>query len=665
MADVGKKLDELCVNSIRMLAVDAVEKAKSGHPGLPLGAAPMAYVLWTRIMRHNPRNPSWPNRDRFVLSAGHGSALLYAMLHLTGYDVPLEEVQNFRQYGSITPGHPEYGLTPGVEATTGPLGQGFSMAVGMAMAERFMAARYNRDGCCPVDHRTYVIASDGDLMEGVASEAASFAGHQKLGKLICLYDDNHISIEGNTDLAFTEERCGRFSSYGWHVETVDDGNDLDAIKEAVRAAEAVDDKPSLIAVRTHIGFGSPKQDDASSHGEPLGANAMQATREFFGWQRAPFDIPMEARESLGTCVQRGEVFEAEWQETMRRYEREHAERAREFVLEIAGELPTGWDTHLPGFDAHASVATRAASGKAMNAIAQALPNFIGGSADLGPSNKTLLQGEASASFESPAGRNIHFGVREHAMGAIVNGMALHGGVVPYGSTFLIFSDYMRPSIRLAALMNVHSLFVFTHDSVGLGEDGPTHQPIEQLASLRLIPNLTVIRPGDANETAEAWRVAMESKGPVVLALTRQGLPVFDRTEFAPASGLRQGAYVIADAKEAPALIIIATGSELQLAIAAKQVLELKGIATRVVSMPSWELFEQQDEAYRDSVLPPDVKARISIEAGATFGWERWVGDHGRPIGIDRFGASAPGSVVFQKLGINVDAVVQTALDMIS
>lgn len=664
MAENGKKIDELCVNTIRMLAVDAVERAKSGHPGMPLGAAPMAYILWTRIMRHNPRNPQWPNRDRFVLSAGHGSALLYSLLHLTGYALPIEEVKNFRQYESLTPGHPEYGLTPGVEATTGPLGQGLSMAVGMAMAERFMAARYNRDGLSPVEHFTYVIASDGDLMEGVASEAASLAGHQKLGKLICLYDDNQISIEGSTDLAFTEERCERFAAYGWHVQKLEDGNDLDAIEQAVHAAKKAQDKPSLIAVKTHIGFGSPKQDLASSHGEPLGEKAMQATREFFGWQHAPFDVPAEAREHLGACVQRGEIFEAEWQEVMGRYEREHAELARRLTLEIAGELPTGWDEALPQFEAGASVATRAASGKAMQAIAQALPNFLGGSADLGPSNKTFLEGEASASCTHPDGRNIHFGVREHAMGAAVNGMALHGGVLPYGSTFLIFSDYMRPSIRLAALMNVHSLFVFTHDSVGVGEDGPTHQPIEQIASLRAIPNLTVLRPGDANETVEAWRVAVESKGPVLMALTRQNLPVLDRTTYAPAAGLRRGAYVIADAESTPSLILIATGSELHLAVAAKEVLELKGIPTRVVSMPSWELFEQQDETYRASVLPPDVTARISIEAGATFGWERWVGEHGRTIGIDRFGTSAPGSVVFEKMGINVDAVVQTALGMV-
>lgn len=664
MTRVDKKLDELCVNAIRMLAVDAVEKAKSGHPGMPLGAAPMAYVLWSRFLKHNPKNPKWPDRDRFILSAGHGCALLYSLLHLTGYGVTLADMKSFRQFGSITPGHPEYRVTPSVEATTGPLGQGFSMGVGMALAERFMAARYNKPDNKIIDHYTYAIVSDGDLMEGVASEAASFAGNQRLGKLIYLYDDNHISIEGGTEIAFTEDRCARFEAYGWHVQSVADGNDLDTIDAAIRVARDERKRPSLIAVRTHIGFGSPKHDSASAHGEPLGREAMKATREFFGWDNEPFHIPDEAREHLLSSVEKGKAHEAEWQKLFNSYEISYPDEAHRLIAEIKGELPTGWDIELPEFEPGKDIATRSASGKIINSIARSLPNLIGGSADLAPSTKTELEGAGSASNENPIGRNIHFGVREHAMGAAVNGMALHGGAIPYGSTFLTFSDYMRPAIRLAALMDIHSIFVFTHDSVGLGEDGPTHQPIEQLAALRAIPNLTVIRPADANETAEAWRYAIEARGPIALALSRQNLPVIDRKRYAPAAGLKMGAYTVSDSKDAPALIIIATGSELHLALAAKEVLGVEGVGVRVVSMPSWEIFERQPKTYRDSVLAPDVGARVAIEAGSSMGWHRWVGPRGIIIGIDRFGTSAPGEVAMEKLGMTTDRIVQAAKELL-
>jgi len=644
-----------------MLSVDQVEAAKSGHPGMPLGAAPMAYVLWTRVMRHNPCNPAWFNRDRFVLSAGHGSALLYAMLHLTGYDLSIDELKNFRQWGSATPGHPEYGHAPGVEATTGPLGQGFGMGVGMAIAERFINGRYERNGAGPLDHQTYAIVSDGDLMEGVASESASIAGHLKLGKLVYLYDDNHISIEGDTKLAFSEDVLSRFKSYGWHTQRVDDGNDCDAIEKALVTARDHVEAPSIIAVRTHIGFGSPKQDSAGAHGEPLGMEGVIATRKYFGWPEEPFHIPEVALKHLRETATRGREMEQQWKRMCSEYEQSFPEDYKRFHDEISGKLGKNWNLNIPAFATDKAVATRSASGKIINGLAKNIPNLIGGSADLAPSNKTSIDDGGDVSATDCVSRNIHFGVREHAMGAIVNGMALHGGVIPYGGTFLIFSDYMRPSIRLAALMSVHSTFVFTHDSVGLGEDGPTHQPIEHLASLRAMPNLTVFRPADANETAEGWKLAIQNDGPFVFALSRQNLPVLDTKEYPVSEGASKGAYVIKDCDGTPDAIVIATGSEVHAALEAQKQLSLN---IRVVSMPSWELFEKQPENYRDQVLPPKVTKRIAVEAGATFGWERWVGSEGEIIGIDRFGASAPGSTVLKELGINVDRICDCVRNLV-
>jgi transketolase len=663
------KLDQLCVNTIRMLAVDAVEKAKSGHPGMPMGAAPMAYVLWTRFLKHSPANPQWPDRDRFVLSAGHGSMLLYSLLHLTGYDLPLEELQRFRQWGSRTPGHPEYRLTPGVETTTGPLGQGFANGVGMAIAEAFLAERFNRPGHAIVDHYTYAIVSDGDLMEGVASEAASLAGHLQLGKLIYLYDDNGISIDGPTDLAFTEQVGRRFEAYGWHVQEVEDGNDLRAIATAIKAAQAERVRPSLIIVHTHIAYGSPgKQDTAEAHGAPLGPEEVKRTKEFLGWPQEPlFYIPEEALAVFRQAVARGRAWEAEWQARLQAYGTEFPELAEEWQRTIRRELPPGWRASLPTFGPKdGAMATRVASGRVLNALAPVLPELIGGSADLTPSNNTYLRDGGEFDAKNRAGRNLHFGVREHAMGAILNGMALHGGVIPYGGTFLIFSDYMRPAIRLAALSEVPVIYVFTHDSVGLGEDGPTHQPVEHLAALRAIPQLTVIRPADANETAVAWRVALEHRqGPVALALTRQNLPVFDRAAMAAADGLERGAYVLVDAPDGrPDIILIATGSEVALAVEARQRLAEQGIRARVVSMPSWELFERQPKAYRDEVLPPALSKRLAIEAGAPQGWHYYVGPEGAVLGLTRFGASAPGAVALENLGFNVANVVALALHIL-
>jgi transketolase len=663
------KLDELCVNTIRMLAVDAVEQAKSGHPGMPMGAAPMAYVLWQRLLKHNPTNPQWPDRDRFVLSAGHGSMLLYSLLHLTGYDLPLEELQHFRQWGSRTPGHPEYRLTPGVETTTGPLGQGFANGVGMAIAEAFLAARFNRSGYTLVDHYVYAIVSDGDLMEGVASEAASLAGHLQLGKLIYLYDDNHISIDGPTDLAFTERVGQRFEAYGWHVQEVKDGNDLLAIEAAIKAAQAERARPSLIMVRTHIAYGSPgKQDSAEAHGAPLGAEEVRRTKEFFAWPQAPlFYIPDEALAAFRQAVGRGQAWEAEWRGQVAAYTQASPELAEEWQRAISRELPPGWQASLPTFTAKdGAMATRVASGRVLNALAPVLPQLIGGSADLTPSNNTYLRGTGEFNAQNRAGRNLHFGVREHAMGSILNGMAIHGGVIPYGGTFLIFADYMRPAIRLAALSELPVTFVFTHDSIGLGEDGPTHQPIEHLAALRAIPNLTVIRPADANETTVAWRLALQQQhGPVALALTRQNLPIFDRTEMAAADGLEHGAYILIEAASGhPDLILIATGSEVALAVEARQQLAQQGVQARVVSMPSWELFAQQPKAYHEEVLPPAVSRRLAIEAGVPQGWHSYVGPEGAVLGLTRFGASAPGAVAMDKLGFNVANVVAQALKVL-
>ena len=665
MVDEQKKLDQLCVNTLRMLAADMVEKANSGHPGLPLGAASMVYVLWTKFLRHNPPHPQWPDRDRFILSAGHGSALLYALLHLTGYDLPMSEIQNFRQWGSLTPGHPEYGLTPGVEATTGPLGQGFAMGLGMALAESFLAANFNRPEYDLVDHYTYALVSDGDLMEGVAAEAASLAGTLGLGKLIYLYDDNGISIEGSTDLAFTEDVSRRFQAYGWQVIRVHDGNDMDSIATAIHNARDEKERPSLIIVKTQIGFGSPKQDSASAHGEPLGPDAIRATKEHFGWPLEPdFYVPEKVQEHFQKLKPGWAAREQKWLEKMEAYRESYPEDAQGFESRMKGELPPGWEAGLPSFGVDdGKIATRAASGKVLNALSGVLPNLIGGSADLAPSNKTFLTDFGEYGQGQPGERNIHFGVREHAMGAMVNGMALHGGVIPYGGTFLVFADYMRPALRLAALMNIPSIFVFTHDSIGVGEDGPTHQPIEHLASMRVIPNLTVIRPADAGETAAAWKVALENQGPVVLLLTRQGLPVLDGPDVA--SGTGRGAYVVEDSEEDPRIVLIGTGSEVHLALAARRRLAEEGIPARVVSMPSWELFAAQPREEQDRVLPPAVKARLAIEAGVTMGWERWVGQDGAVIGLDRFGASAPGGELMDRLGFNVENVIRQAREIMA
>jgi transketolase len=663
------KLDDLCINTIRMLAADCVQRANSGHPGMPMGAAPMAYVLWSKFLKHNPANPDWPDRDRFVLSAGHGSMLLYGLLHLTGYDLSLEELKNFRQWGSRTPGHPESYLLSGVETTTGPLGQGFANGVGMAIAERFLAARFNRPGHDVVDHYIYGIVSDGDLMEGVSHEAASLAAHLKLGKLIYFYDDNHITIDGSTDLAFTENRTARFAAYGWHVQQVNDGNDLAAIEKAIRAALEVKDHPSLIAVRTHIGYGSPnKQDTASAHGEPLGPEELKLTKENLGWPLEPeCYIPDEALAHFRQAVEKGKQTERAWRDRFESYEQAYPDKAEEWRRWMKGELPEDWEKEIPSFpEDPKGMATRVASGTVLTALAPKLPNLIGGSADLAPSNKTFIKGEPVFEGGSYQGRNFHFGVREHGMGSIMNGMALHGGLIPYGGTFLIFSDYMRPAIRLAAMMGLKVIYVFTHDSIGLGEDGPTHQPIEQLASLRAIPNMTLIRPCDANETAEAWRFAVKHKeGPVALALSRQGVPTLDRNTLSPAEGLQRGAYVLKDAgNDKPDIILMASGTEVILAVEAAEALEKRDIPVRVVSMPSWQLFDMQPESYRHQVLPPDVRARLAVEAGVLQGWHRYVGEQGDIIGMTRFGASAPSKVLYEKFGFTADKVVEKALQLL-
>jgi len=665
----NRSLDELCINTIRFLAVDAVQQANSGHPGMPMGAAPMAYVLWTKFMRHSPRNPGWPDRDRFVLSAGHGSMLLYSLLHLCGYDLSLEDLKNFRQWQSKTPGHPEYGDTPGVETTTGPLGQGFANGVGMAIAERHLAAKFNKPGHEIVDHFTYGIVSDGDLMEGVSHEAASLAGHLKLGKLIYLYDDNKICIEGKCDLAFTDDTLKRFEAYGWHVQQVEDGNDLDAIAAALEAAREETGLPSLIAVRTLIGFGSPnRQDTAKAHGEPLGDEERKLTKANLGWPQEPtFYVPEEALTHFRKTVDRGLEYEQAWTASFRNYLKDYPEEGACFEKQLKGELPSGWDKDIPEFPADAKgKATRVTSGVVLNAIAKNVPALMGGSADLAPSNKTLIDNEESFQADSYDQRNIHFGVREFGMTAVLNGMALHGGLIPYGGTFLIFSDYMRPAIRLACLMKQHVIYVLTHDSIGLGEDGPTHQPVEHLAALRAMPNLTVLRPADANETAEAWRYAVKNnRGPTVLALTRQSLPTLDRSALAAAKLLHRGAYVLKDVDGTPDALILASGSEVELALAAAETLAKDGIGARVVSMPSWELFDMQPEDYKNSVLPENVLTRVAIEAGASQGWHRYVGPSGKVIGLDHFGASAPMLDLFTNFGITADAVVQAVLTLIN
>ncbi len=659
--------DNLCVNTLRFLAVDAVEAARSGHPGMPLGAAPMAYVLWDRFLRHNPKNPNWFNRDRFILSPGHGSALLYALLHVTGYELPLEEIKKFRQWGSRTPGHPEFGVTAGVETTTGPLGQGFANGVGMAMAERFLADKFNREDYSIVDHYTYAIVSDGDLMEGVSSEAASLAGTWKLGKIIYLYDDNHITIDGETHLSFTEDVEKRFKAYGWHVQRVTDGNDLEAIEKAIRNARKQVNKPSLIMVRTHIGFGSPKQDSASAHGEPLGPEAIEKTKKSLGWPLdKDFYIPEEALTHFRQAVDRGAEEETEWQDLMERYQREQPDLSLKFEKTIGGALPKDWDDNPPVFHLEdGPLATRSASGKILNALAEKLDNLVGGSADLAPSNKTIQSGKAIFGINGTWGPNVHFGVREHAMAAITNGLALHGGIFPYTGTFLVFSDYMRPAIRLAAMMQTRSIFIFTHDTIYVGEDGPTHQPVEQLMSLRTIPGLTVIRPADANETTEAWRLAVTLPDPTALILTRQKLPVIDRERYLVEDGVARGAYLLSDSDHGKAdVILLATGSEVCLALEAQAELAKSGICSSVVSMPSWELFEKQPEEYKRSVLPPDVP-KLAIEAGSTHGWYKYVGSSGDVIGIDRFGASAPGETIYRKFGFSVAEVVSRAVRLLN
>jgi len=653
-----------CIHTIQMLAVDAVEQAHSGHPGLPLEAAAISYVLWTRYLKYNPANPAWPDRDRFVLSAGHGSALLYALLHLTGYDLPLDELRRFRQWDSRTPGHPEYGLTPGVETTTGPLGQGLGNAVGLALAEAHLAARFNRPGHAVINHRTVVIASDGDMMEGVGYEAASLAGHLRLGKLVVIYLDNGITIDGPTSLTFSDDVATRYQSFGWRVLRMD-GTDVAGIDRTLGEAFASTERPTLVIARTHIGWGSPKQDTSAAHGEPLGPEAVRITKERLGWPLEPtFLVPDEVRAHFRQAILRGAAAEVAWQAQWDAYAAAYPQEAAELQAMLAGDpstgsgqrLPPGWDADLPAFPPERPVATRVAGGQVMNALAACVPALIGGSADLAASNRTALKGLGEVKPGDYAGRNIHFGVREHAMGAVLNGLALHG-LLPFGATFMVFSDYMRPAIRLAAMMGLHVIYIFTHDSIGLGEDGPTHQPAEHLAALRAIPNLTVIRPADANETAVAWRVALERRGgPTVLALTRQNVPVLDRTKLAPAEGLRRGAYVLADTPGRPDVILIATGSEVQVALGARDLLAAEGIAARVVNMPSWELFDEQPPAYRDAVLPPDVTARLAVEAGVAQGWQRYVGPAGDVVALDRFGASAPYQVLMREFGFTPEHV---------
>lgn len=660
-------IDDLCINTMRTLAIDAIEAAKSGHPGAPMGLAPAAYVLWTRILKHNPQNPDWVDRDRFVLSGGHASMMLYSLLYLCGYDVSLDDIKNFRQWGSKTPGHPEFGLTPGVETTTGPLGQGFANAVGMAMAERHLAARFNRDGHDIVNHHTFVMCGDGDLMEGVASEAASLAGHLALGKLVAIYDDNKITIEGETGITFTEDVETRFKAYNWHVQRLDDGNDLEAVLSAIETARAEAAKPSLILLRTHIAYGSPnKQDSCEAHGAPLGKNEVRLTKECLG---CPIDevfcVPDQVLEAFSSCVKKGHEAEGAWKENFNAFSSAYPDAAKAFIHAITGKLPDGWDADLPDFSETEAIATRASSGQVLNVLSDRLPTLIGGSADLAPSNNTIINASHDFQKDAYAGRNIRFGVREHAMGAVLSGLALHKGVRPYGGTFLVFADYMRPSIRLAALMKLPVIYIFTHDSVAVGEDGPTHQPVEHLASLRAIPGLTVIRPADAHETAAAWRQAIKNtNSPTALLLSRQKLPVLTVGSRARLDGVSKGAYTLADGDGTPDIILIGTGSEVSLCLEAKNKLSQKGVSARVVSMPSWELFEKSPPKYKDDVLPPGVTARIAVEAGITMGWERYVGNTNAIIGIDRFGASAPGGTVMEKLGITVENVVNKALEIL-
>jgi len=663
-----QSIEQLSINTIRTLSLDAIQAANSGHPGLPLGAAPMAYVLWTKFLRHNPKNTKWFNRDRFILSAGHGSMLIYSLLHLTGYEsVSLQDIKDFRQWGSSTPGHPENHLTAGVEVTTGPLGQGFANGVGMAIAEAYLGATFNRDGYPVVDNYIYAICSDGDLMEGISYEAASLAGHLGLGKIVYLYDDNKVTIEGETDLTFSEDVTKRFESCGWHVSMVEDGNDLEAVEAAIREAREVTDKPSLIRVRTVIGFGMPHEGTSSAHSDAPGEEAVRETKRNLGWaEDATFYVPDEVYEHFGTAVTKGAELEAEWRSLVESYASAHPEAASGFSRVVTGDLPDGWESSLPSFDEVGAAATRVYSGEVLNSVAGEIPQLIGGSADLGPSNKTDIKGSGSFAADNYGGRILHFGVREHAMGSLMNGMALYGGTIPFGGTFLTFSDYMRPAIRLAALSEIQTIYVFTHDSIGLGEDGPTHQSVEHVAALRAIPNLNVIRPCDAHEVREAWKSALNRKGaPTALALSRQKVALIDRTRFAGAEGLHRGAYVLAEAEGGePGLIIIATGAEVGLALETREQLQSEGTPVRVVSMPCQEIFESQDEGYRESVLPSSVAARLVIEAGVSQGWDRYAGPGGAMITVDRFGASAPANVVFEKFGFTLDNAVAKAKSII-
>ena len=666
---MSNDLQERAINTIRFLSADGVQQANSGHPGLPMGAAAMVYTLWTRHLRHNPHDPKWPNRDRFILSGGHGSMLLYSLLHLTGYALPLDELKKFRQWGSLTPGHPEFGLTPGVETTTGPLGQGFANGVGMAIAEAHLAAEFNTPDFTLIDHYTYALVTDGDLMEGVSSEAASLAGHLKLGKLIYLYDDNHISIDGSTDLAFTEDRMARFAAYGWHTQKVADGNDVEAVDAAIQAAKA-DPRPSIIAVHSIIGFGLPTRAGTSkAHGEPPGQDELTGAKQAMGWPLEPaFFVPGDVLEFFREAVTFGEELELDWQSRLGEYQKKYPEQAAEFKRRMAGELPKNWEASMPVFPADPKgMASRASSGKALNAFVAAIPELLGGSADLAPSNNTALAGIPDFQPDSPLGRNFHFGVREHGMGAIVNGMAYHGGLRPYGATFMVFTDYMRPPLRLSALSHLPSIWIYTHDSIGVGEDGPTHQPVEQLATLRAIPGLVTIRPSDANETAHAWRVAISrTHAPTVLVLTRQNLPTIDRAVYADASNLEKGAYILKDLGGGqPQLILMASGSEVGLIVEAGAKLAADGLKVRLVSVPSWELFRAQDAAYRESVLPKGIKARLAVEAALSMGWDRFVGDSGAIISLDHYGASAPANILFEQFGFTVDNVIAKARELVA
>ena len=659
-----KDIEQLAINTVRILSADAVQKANSGHPGTPMALAPIGHVLWSKVLNYNPKNPHWANRDRFILSAGHACMFQYSFLYLTGYDLTLDDIKNFRQLHSKTAGHPEYGLLDGIEVTTGPLGQGFANGVGFAIAQKYLAARYNRPGFDLFDYKIYAICSDGDLMEGVASEAASLAGHLELGNIIYLYDDNHISIEGDTDITFNEDVAERFRAYGWHVQIVDDANDIKAVANAIQNAKEEISKPSIIKVRSHIAYGSPnKVDTAGAHGSPLGADEIKLVKKFFGFDpEQSFVVPDEVLKYYHESGAKGAVTEQKWNELYAGYKTAFPELAAEYEQAISGELPAGWDANLPVFSAtDGKMATRQASGKVLNAIAAALPNLIGGSADLAPSTDTNLKAYKSFTVENRDGRNFHFGIREHAMGSALVGMALTKGIIPYGATFLMFSEYMRPPIRLAAIMKVRPIFVYTHDSIGLGEDGTTHQPIEQLVSLRSIPNTLVIRPADANETAQAWRVALEHKdGPVILVFSRQGLPILDQEKYGKASKLEKGAYILSDSKKKPDVILIATGSEVTLILQAQEKLKSEGIDARVVSMPSWELFEKQSDAYKEKVFPKSVKKRLAVEAGSPLGWHKYVGDKGDVIAMNGFGESAPAEQLFAEFGFTVENVVKKA-----